>query len=106
MRDYSNMPKIEWNDDKAILAKINTQLMREEPVIVLMPPGLNFTLDSAACGCREESGILTDCRGNTTLTHLAKQNDISALQEIGEFAEKAGLTVDVDPAQGHLIIHD
>jgi len=63
-------PKFECNDDKATLAKINTQLMREEPVIVLMPPSLNFTLDSATCGCREESGILIDCRANTTLTGL------------------------------------
>ena len=106
MRDYSNMPKLQWNDDKATVAKINTQLMREEPVIILMPAGLNFDLDSAACGCREESGILTDCRANTTLTGLAKQNGISALQEIGESAENAGLTVDVDPVQGRLIIHD
>jgi len=106
MRDYSNMPKLQWHDDTATIAKIKTQLMREEPVILIMPAGFDFSLDAAACDCREESGLLTYCQANTALSSLAEQNDIPALQEIGDAADNAGLTVDIDAGEGRLVIHD
>jgi len=106
MRDYNNMPKLEWRDDKATIAKIKTQLMREEPVILTMPAGFDFSLDAAACDCREESGLLTYCKANTALSSLAEQNNIPTLQEIGDTADNAGLTVDIDAGEGHLVIHD
>jgi hypothetical protein len=106
MRDYSNIPKLEWNDDKASLAKIKTQVMREEPVILVMPAGFDFSLDATACDCREESGLLTYCEANKALSILAKQNNFLDLQEIGNAANTAGLTVDVNPTEGYLVIHD
>jgi len=106
MRDYSNMPILEWRDDKATIAKIRTQLVREEPVILTMPAGFDFSLDAAACDCREESGLLTYCKANTALSNLAEQNNIPALKEIGDAADNAGLTVDIDVGEGHLVIHD
>jgi len=106
MGDYSNMPKLEWSDDKPTIAKIKTQLMREEPVILIMPAGFDFSLDTATCDCREESGLLTYCQANTALSSLAKLNNATALQEIGDAADTAGLIVDIDVGEGRLIIHD
>lgn len=106
MRDYSNIPKLEWSDDKATLAKIKTQVMREEPLILVMPAGFDFSLDATACDCREESGLLTYCEANKAFSTLAKQNNFLGLQEIGDAANTAGLTVDIDPAEGYLVIHD
>jgi hypothetical protein len=83
MRDYSNMPKLEWSDNKATIAKIKAQLMREEPAILIMPVGFDFNLGSPACNCREESGLLTYCKANMALSSLAKQNDIPALGDRG-----------------------
>jgi len=106
MRDYSNMPILEWRDDKATIAKIKAQLMHEEPVILTMPAGFDFNLDAAACDCREEFGLLTYCKANTALSSLAEQNNVPALQAIGDAAYNAGLTVDIDAGEGHLILHD
>ncbi len=106
MRDYSNMPKLEWHDDKATLAKIKTQVMREEPVILVMPAGFVFNLDATACDCRKESGLLTYCQAAKTMSILAEQNNIPDLQEIGSAADTAGLTVDIDAGENRLIIHD
>lgn len=106
MRDTSNMPILEWRDDKATIAKIKAQLMREEPVILTMPAGFDFSLDAAACDCREESGLLTYCKANTALSRLAEQNDMPALNEIGDTADNAGLTVDIDAGEGRLILQD
>jgi hypothetical protein len=106
MRDYSNMPKLKWNDDKATLAKIKNQVMREEPVILVMPTGFDFSLDATACDCREESGSLTYCEANKALSILAKQNNYLNLQEVGNAANSAGLTVDINPTEGYLVIHD
>lgn len=106
MRDYSNMPKLEWRDDKATLAKIKTQVMREEPVVLVMPAGFDFNLDATACGCREEFGIMTDCEAAKALSALAEGNDVPDLQEIGNAATTAGLTVDINPTSAYLVIHD
>ena len=106
MRDYGNIPKLQWHDDEATLAKIKTQVMREEPVILVMPAGFDFSLDAATCDCREESGLLTYCEANKALSILAKQNDVPVLQEIGNAANTAGLTVDINPTAGYLVIHD
>lgn len=105
MRDYSNMPKLTWHDDKGTLAKVKTQVMREEPMILVMPTGFDFALDAAACDCQGASGILTDCKANKALSALAEQNNVPSLQAIGDATSAAGLTVDVDPAEGFLVIH-
>ncbi|MEJ2376446.1 MAG: hypothetical protein P8Y71_13865 [Pseudolabrys sp.] len=106
MRDYRNMPKLEWRDDKGTLAKIKTQVMREEPLVLVMPAGFDFSLDASACDCHEESGILTDCEAKKALAILAEQNNVPNLQEVGHATTTAGLTVDINPAEGYLVIHD
>ncbi|HKK04952.1 MAG TPA: hypothetical protein VKA50_03795 [Gammaproteobacteria bacterium] len=106
MRDYGNMPKLEWRDDKSTLAKIKAQVMREEPVILVMPAGFDFSLDATACDGHEESGLLIDCKANRALSMLAEHNDAPNLQGIGNAANSAGLLVDINPAEGYLVIHD
>ena len=105
MRDYSNMPKLQWKDDAATMAKIKLQVKREEPVILVMPSGFDFSLDAAACKCREEHGMLTYCEANRTLSVLAEQNGAPVLKEIGPVVHDAGLTVDIDSTEGYLVIH-
>lgn len=106
MRDYSNMPRLEWQDDKATLAKIKTQIMREEPVILIMPQAFNFKLDASALSCEESSGLLLNCAPGDTFSALATQNSDTMLADVGAAAEVAGLTVDVDVDNCCLIIHD
>lgn len=106
MRDYSNMPKLEWNNDNATMAKIKTQIMREEPIILIMPDGFKYNVDAIACDCTERDDMLINCKAEATLTTLAKENDIPLLTEVGEAAKTAGLTIDIDPEDSRLIIHD
>ena len=107
MRDYSNMPKLEWKDHKGTLARVKNQISHEEPVILIMPAGFNFELNStAACQYDEGSDIYYDCAPSSVLTSLAQKNSDSTLQEVATVAEDAGLTVDVDAENRRLIIHD
>ncbi len=106
MRDYSNMPKIDWNDDKATLSRIKAQIMHEEPVILLIPENFNFDLDPDVCDYQEKSSLLIGCAPDTALSILAKQNAIPALNDIGSAAKMAGMVIDVDSSNHRLIIHD
>ncbi len=106
MRDYSNMPKLEWHDDKVNMARIKTQIMREDPIILIMPPGYNFDLDSTACDCEASEGRILNCDPASALSSLAKLNSDTALEDIGTTAQVAGLIVDIDAANGQLIVHD
>lgn len=106
MRDYGNMPKIDWRDDKPTLVRIKAQLMREEPVILQLPEGVDLEIDAGSCGCESESGKLLDCRPRDVFVALASRNALPAMAEIGEQAGDAGQVVDVDKAARRLIIHD
>ena len=106
MRDHSNIPKLEWQDDKGTLARIKSQIMREEPVVLIMPEGFKFDLDAEACACRQESSLLIDCAPDTALSMLAENNAIPALDDIGSVTKVAGLVLDIDSGQQQLIIHD
>lgn len=106
MRDYGNMPKIDWQDDKPTLVKVKTQLMREEPVILQLPDGFNMDFDAQACGCEGESDMLHDCQPQGVFAALAESNNMPAMAEIGEQARESGQIVDVDKAGQRLILHD
>jgi len=106
MRDYSNMPKLEWNDDKATIAKIKTQIMREEPVILIMPEGFKYNVDAIACNCTERAELLIECRPDVAMSTLAEHNAMPMLREIGEAAKSAGMRIDIDPEDSRLILHD
>ncbi len=106
MRDYGNMPKLDWQDDKPTLARVKAQLVREEPVILQLPDGFDLDFDARACDCEGESDMLLDCQPEAVFTALAESNNMPALTEIGEQAREAGQIVDVDRAGQRLILHD
>jgi hypothetical protein len=105
MRDYGNIPKLNWQDDKPTLAKIKAQVMREEPLILLMPDDLKFSIDAESCGCKPDSDMLLECRPQTVMATLARDNDIPSLNKIGDAIDVASLTIDVDIKGKRLIIH-
>ena len=106
MRDYDNMPKIDWQDDKPTLAKIKAQISLQEPLIILLPDGFDLTVDAAACGCEAKSDMLLRCRPQTLFTALAKNNDLSVMNELGDLAHDKGQVVDVDIAKQSLVVYD
>lgn len=106
MRDYGNMPKIDWQDNKPTLVKVKAQLMREEPVILQLPDGFRLDFDAQACGCDGESDMLLDCQPQAVFAALAESNDMPAMKEIGEQARETGQIVDVDKAGQRVILHD
>jgi|GEM_PF-1970492 len=106
MRDFSNLPSIDWQPDRATLARIEAQVLREEPLILRFDPGFVLTVDAEASSCHEESGLLVDCKPRALFNQLAKANDTPALKELGERVYESRLSVSVD-GQGHrLIIHE
>jgi len=106
MRDYGNMPKIDWRDDKPTLVRIKAQLIREEPVIVLLPEAFEFGFDAGDCGCTRETDMLLGCQPHTLLSALAEVNAMPGLAELGELAKEEGQIIDVDQTGRRLIIHD
>ncbi len=106
MRDYSNMPKLNWQDDKPTLAKIKAQVMREEPLELMIPEDFRLDIDASACGCTTDSALLLECEPKTVMEALAWKNNTPHLNEIGQAIETARLVVDVDIEGRRLIIHD
>ena len=106
MRDYGNMPKIDWQDDKPTLVRIKAQLAREEPVILQLPEGFDLIFDAQVCGCEEKRDMLLDCQPQAVFAALAEANNTAALTGVGEQAKEAGQIVDVDRTGQRLIIHD
>lgn len=107
MRDYDNMPVIDWTDEKAP-NKAKAQILHQEPVILQMPTSFNADLDrdEYPCQFQEELGILYDCDGAKVLDHLALQNNLPALRLIAEACTVSSSRVDIDPARKRIIVHD
>ncbi len=106
MRDYGNMPKIDWQDDKPTLVKVKAQLIRKEPVILVLPEGFNLAFDEEACGCTSKSNMLLRCQPQMVFAALAEANGMPVLAELGELAKEEGQIVDVDRSGCRLIIYD
>lgn len=107
MRDYDNMPVLDWNEDKAPL-KAKAQILHQEPVIIQMPDNFDTALDGQQFGCRveEDDGSLQDCEGNTLLQQLAAQNSLPSLNIIAEACYKSSSQVDIDRHRKRIIVHD
>lgn len=107
MRDYGNMPVLDWTADKTPL-KAKAQIMHEEPVILQMP----ITFDASLSGeefagkLHQETGILYDCDGSRALSWLADQNHEPDLNIIAEACAYSSSLVDIDGARMRLIVHD
>lgn len=106
MRDYGNMPRLDWNADNAAL-KAKAQILRQEPVILNMPASFDAMLDGDVYGCKidADSGILYDCDGEA-VHRLAEQNHLRDLDIVAEACVRSSSQVDIDAANRRLIVHD
>lgn len=106
MRDYANMPKIDWHEDKATLAKIKEQINLQEPIIIQMPVGFNFSVDASACGCEKKPDRLFGCQVQFAFAALAEANNLPALNELGKLAHDKGQVVDIVAEMNTLVVYD
>ena len=106
MRDYDNMPKIDWHNDKATLVRIKAQINLQEPVIIRLPDDFNLTVDTLACGCETKPDLLLRCQPQTLFAALAENNDLPVLNELGKLAHDRGQVVDIDQAKQSLVVYD
>ena len=107
MRDYSNMPVLNWSQDKAP-QKAKAQILHEEPVILQMPDSFDASLDidEFAGKLQEDTGMLYDCDGFTVLRQLAIQNQEPSLNIVAEACAESSSRVDIDNTHKRLIVHD
>jgi hypothetical protein len=107
MRDYDNMPVLDWRDDKAP-QKAKAQILRQEPVVLQMPDDFDAALvdgEEFDCELHKETGILHDC-GGRVLSRLAEQNQLPSLNIVAEACIESSSRVDIDSARKRLIVHD
>ena len=107
MRDYSNMPVLDWTGENAPV-KAKTQIMHEEPVILQMPDTFDASLDVEQFSGRidEETGIRFNCDGSKLLRWLATQNKDPDLDVIADACAYSSSLVDIDGINNRLIVHD
>lgn len=107
MRDYGNMPVLEWRDTSSS-QKAKAQILHQEPVILQMPDDFDAGIDGNQFGCalHEESGILYDCDGGGVLNRLATKNALPDLLILAEACEQSSSQVDIDKENKRLIVHD
>ena len=107
MRDYGNMPVLEWSDSSAPY-KAKAQILHQEPVILQMPQEFDGSIDGDLYGCRiqDDGGILYDCDGGRVLDRLATRNALPGLHIIAEACEQSNSQIDIDIAGKRIIVHD
>ena len=107
MRDYDNMPVLDWSDQKAP-KKAQAQILHQEPVILQMPDYFNMSLDGDVFGCelQGDSGIFYNCEGGDVLRRLARQNNFEALDMLADACIQSDSQVDIDDAGKRIIVHD
>lgn len=107
MKDYDNMPVLDWGDAKAP-QKARAQIIHQEPVILNMPLSFDTSVNGADFGCKldKETGILYNCDGGKLLNTLASLNELAYLDIVAEACIESNSQVDVDGARHRLIVHD
>lgn len=107
MRDYSNMPVLDWQAAKAP-QKAKAQILHQEPVILQMPDSFMIDIESEDFGCKlEDNGnILYDCEGGELLQQVAKRNGIEGLKVVAEACLQSSSRVDIDRQRHRIIVHD
>lgn len=107
MRDYHNMPRLNWQESHS-LGKAKNQVRHQEPVILNMPMDFVMDIEADACHCQydERTGVLYDCLPDGLLDHLADLNHSPELKELGEICITTSSRVDVDQEKKRIIIHD
>jgi len=107
MRDYDNMPVLDWSAPQAPI-KAKAQILHQEPVILQMPDSFDPSLDGEVFGCelQGDSGILYNCEGGNVLNRLAIQNELTDLTMLAEACFQSGSQVDIDSEHKRIIVHD
>lgn len=107
MRDYDNMPVLDWRDTNTA-HKAKAQILHQEPVILQMPEDFDTALaaESIDCELQMDTGILVNCDGGEMLTQLAERNQLPELALVAEACVKSNSQVDIDTARKRLIVHD
>ena len=107
MRDYHNMPRLNWQESHSI-GKAKSQIRHQEPVVLNMP--MDFVMDVEPeyhhCKYDERTGVLYDCTPDPLLDQLASLNRSPALKELGEICVITSSRVDLDQEKKRIIIHD
>lgn len=106
-RDYSNMPAISCNEEKAI-DKLKLQIKRQEPAIFELPEDVSFYSVKSAEFCKYDgdSNIAYDCNPENVLEAIIKENKLAFLKELIEPTRESGSIIDVDFDRGRIIFHD
>ncbi|MBD3669921.1 MAG: hypothetical protein HUJ29_04035 [Gammaproteobacteria bacterium] len=107
MRDYDNMPTLNWNEENAG-AKAKAQILHQEPVILMMPNDFDSSVEGDKFGCEleDDSGIYFDCDGGKVLQQLAAMNNMDGLEMVAEACVQSSSQVDIDGANNRIIVHD
>jgi len=107
MRDYSNIPVMDWNEDKAP-ERAQAQILHQEPVILQMPVDFDTSLNGEDFECRieEDRKILLECDGSKVVQHLAAKNHLPGLDVIAEACFQSSSQVDIDTDKKRIIVHD
>lgn len=107
MRDYDNMPVLDWASPMSA-QKARAQILHQEPVILQMPDNFDPSLDGEVFGCEQQgdNGILYNCEGGNLLNHLAKQNNMEELSLLADACVESSSQVDIDASHKRLIVHD
>ncbi len=107
MRDYDNMPVLNWQEDKAS-QKAKAQILHQEPLIMQMPDDFDFSVNGDQFGCmlQEDTGILYNCNGGEIMQQLVTQNQLPAMEGIAEACTESNSQVDIDSAHKRIIVHD
>ena len=107
MRDYNNMPVLDWNDEQAAV-KAKAQILHQEPVILQMPDSFDLSIDGDIYGCElhGDTGIHYNCEAGRLLHRLADQNHQLGLDNIAEACIESGSQVDIDAKHKRIIVHD
>lgn len=107
MRNYSNIPVLDWGEKKAAL-KAKAQILHQEPVILQMPDSFKITIDAEKYGCEQEddSSNLYDCEGGRLLKTVAIQTQMADLESIADACIQSSSRVDIDRERQRIIVHD
>jgi len=107
MRDYSNIPVLDWQAAKAP-QKAKAQILHQEPVILQMPDDFRIDIESDAFGCKWEGDgdILYDCEGGELLRQVAQQTHLDGLTVVAEACTRSSSRVDIDRERHRIIVHD
>lgn len=108
MRDYDNMPHLNWQEP-ASQYRAKAQILHQEPVILDMPDGFEYELgdkEQHKCQYNPETGVYYNCNGAAALDMLAEMNQQPGLYELAQACNSSHSQVDIDANGRRLIIHD